>query len=204
MSEGFKETKGKTRWTLLPMDALEEVVKVLEYGAKTKYAMDNWKKVQHFGAYADAIMRHWVKYFVEEEELDPESGLSHLAHLMCDALFVEWHRKKRGTQTFIEYVQGLKTYPDYVVEVDKARFEKNGGVLELREWAPKYGEIIEVKEDDEDTWHQRIFEGLCPDNSGFICVDDFHKVKFIERKPYTVTIWTNARRYKGEIVVCKY
>lgn len=84
---GVKETGGKLRWTLLPIIALKEVVKVLEYGAK-KYAPDNWQKVEK-EKYKEALWRHWVAYN-EGEKLDPETGLHHLAHLVCDALFILW------------------------------------------------------------------------------------------------------------------
>jgi hypothetical protein len=84
---GVKETGGKLRWTLLPIIALKEVVKVLEYGAK-KYAPDNWQKVEK-EKYKEALWRHWVAYN-EGEKIDPETGLHHLAHLVCDALFILW------------------------------------------------------------------------------------------------------------------
>ncbi|HKE56465.1 MAG TPA: dATP/dGTP diphosphohydrolase domain-containing protein [Pyrinomonadaceae bacterium] len=40
---GVKKDLGKLRWSLLPWDALEEVVKVLMFGA-SKYADRNWEK----------------------------------------------------------------------------------------------------------------------------------------------------------------
>jgi hypothetical protein len=84
---GMKETSGKLRWTLLPLDALKEVVKVLEYGAR-KYSADNWQKVDK-EKYKEALWRHWVAYN-QGEKKDPETGLSHLAHLLCDGLFLLW------------------------------------------------------------------------------------------------------------------
>lgn len=86
-SGGMKETSGKLRWTLLPLDSLREVVKVLEYGAK-KYSADNWQKVDK-ERYKEALWRHWVAYN-QGEKVDPETGISHLAHLLCDGLFLLW------------------------------------------------------------------------------------------------------------------
>jgi hypothetical protein len=120
--EGYKEYKGKVRWSLLPYTALEPVVRVLEYGAVTKYAMDNWKWVPHKGAYMDGILRHWVEYFEKGEEYDKESGESHLAHLACDVLFLLWDRAY-STESFEEYIYNLKKYPDYVDKIDSKKFE---------------------------------------------------------------------------------
>ena len=86
-SGGMKETSGKLRWTLLPLLAVKEIVKVLEYGAK-KYSADNWKKVEP-EKYKEAAFRHWTAY-LEGEKVDPETGISHLAHLGCDVLFLLW------------------------------------------------------------------------------------------------------------------
>jgi len=41
---GVKYDSGKPDYTLLPLDALEQVVEVLTFGA-AKYDRDNWKKV---------------------------------------------------------------------------------------------------------------------------------------------------------------
>ena len=84
---GVKDTSGKLRWTLLPISSLKEVVKVLEYGAK-KYSADNWQKVEP-QKYKEAAFRHWVAY-LEGGKVDSETGVSHLAHLACDILFLLW------------------------------------------------------------------------------------------------------------------
>lgn len=88
---GVKDTIGKLDWCLLPINALREVVKVLDYGAK-KYSKDNWQKVEPY-EYKKAAFRHWTAY-VEGEKNDPETGLSHLAHLACDVLFLLWFELK--------------------------------------------------------------------------------------------------------------
>lgn len=85
MTEGIKYDKGKLRWSLLPMEELEEVVKVLDYGA-TKYAPNNWKKIDT-ERYMDALMRHMAAYLQGETE-DPETKLHHMAHIACNALFI--------------------------------------------------------------------------------------------------------------------
>jgi len=82
---GAKFDTGKLPYELLPDDALEEVVKVLQFGAK-KYAPRNWEKGIVFSRLYGAIRRHGVAWFRGEDN-DPETGLSHLAHLATEALF---------------------------------------------------------------------------------------------------------------------
>jgi hypothetical protein len=86
-TKGVKYDGKKLRYSLLPLDSLQEVVKVLEFGAK-KYAPDNWKYVDDAEArYWDAAMRHIVAYKLEDKA-DSETGLSHLAHAICCLLFL--------------------------------------------------------------------------------------------------------------------
>ena len=57
---GMKFSQGKPRWSLLPPDEIEEVVKVLTEGAK-KYKDNNWQKVDP-KEYLDALGRHINAY----------------------------------------------------------------------------------------------------------------------------------------------
>ena len=89
---GVKFDKDKPKWNLLPWSEVEDVVKVLTFGAK-KYAPDNWKFVDDAdNRYMDAAMRHLVAY-QQGEGYDPESGEHHVAHAMCCLLFMLWHDK---------------------------------------------------------------------------------------------------------------
>jgi hypothetical protein len=84
---GVKYDVAKLRYSLIPLGSLQEVVKVLEFGAK-KYAPDNWKYVDDAEArYWDAAMRHIVAYKIEDKA-DSETGLSHLAHAISCLLFL--------------------------------------------------------------------------------------------------------------------
>ena len=85
--QGMKFDGGKRDFTLLPWGGVEEIVKVLEFGA-AKYSRDNWKHVedgQH--RYTKAAFRHLIAYDKGEIN-DPESGLPHLAHVGCCILFL--------------------------------------------------------------------------------------------------------------------
>lgn len=84
---GMKFDSGKLDYTLVPWDGMEEVIKVLEFGAK-KYARDNWKHVENADIrYLAAAFRHIVQYN-NGEMTDKETGLSHLAHAGCCLLFL--------------------------------------------------------------------------------------------------------------------
>jgi hypothetical protein len=87
MNEGKKFDQEKRDWTLLPFSAVEEVVKVLEFGAK-KYDRDNWQKVEYH-RYVKAAFRHLIA-LAQGERDDPESGLHHGAHIACCVLFMVW------------------------------------------------------------------------------------------------------------------
>ena len=86
---GVKYDQNKPQWSLLPFEALEEVVEVLTSGAK-KYAPDNWKFVPDADArYMDAAFRHMAQY-MQGEQHDEETGNNHLAHAVCCLLFKLW------------------------------------------------------------------------------------------------------------------
>ena len=77
---------GKPRPALLPPHALTEVSKVLAFGAQ-KYAPGNWRNVDDRQRSSEALARQWLAY-QRGEDIDPESGLPHLAHLCCSGLFL--------------------------------------------------------------------------------------------------------------------
>jgi len=84
---GLKFDQGKLRWNLLPLGPIRSVIKVLMFGAE-KYSKDNWKHVDGWrDKYWDAAMRHLTDWY-EGEELDPETGESHLTHALCCIIFM--------------------------------------------------------------------------------------------------------------------
>jgi hypothetical protein len=85
--EGRKDDAEKTRWDLLPMLAVESIVKVLMFGAK-KYGADNWQQVpESRRRYYAAAMRHLAAFW-NGQRCDPETGLPHLAHAGCCIIFL--------------------------------------------------------------------------------------------------------------------
>jgi hypothetical protein len=83
---GTKHDDGKPALALLPFAAVEEVAKVLQFGAK-KYNKYNYKKGFEYTRLVSAALRHLFA-FGKGEDKDPETGLSHLAHAICCVLFL--------------------------------------------------------------------------------------------------------------------
>lgn len=90
--ESKKFDGGKPRMELLPGDALTEVAKVLAEGAK-KYDDHNWRKGMKHSRLLGAALRH-IHVYNDGEDLDPETGLSHLAHASCCLLFLLSYKNK--------------------------------------------------------------------------------------------------------------
>ena len=85
-SAGIKHDAGKVPLDLLPMRALTEVGKVLQFGAK-KYAANNWRAGIQWSRLIAAALRHLFA-FARGEDVDEETGLCHLAHASCCILFL--------------------------------------------------------------------------------------------------------------------
>jgi len=90
--QGDRFNDGKPKWALVDFKSLEPMVSVLEFGMK-KYAKDNWKKGLDSEEVLESLMRHTFA-LNSGDEFDPESGLSHIGHIQCNAMFLEFMRNK--------------------------------------------------------------------------------------------------------------
>lgn len=88
---GLRYNDGKPRWALVDFDALEDMVKVLEFGA-LKYDDNNWKKGLKTTEVCESLMRH-LTAFLAGENNDSDSGLPHAGHIMCNAMFLSYMMK---------------------------------------------------------------------------------------------------------------
>ena len=80
----LRYNSGKPDYSLIPIAAMQEAAKVLEYGA-SKYERDNWKRPTHWSVSFACLQRHLAAW-QSGEDLDPESGRNHLGHAMCNIL----------------------------------------------------------------------------------------------------------------------
>lgn len=99
---GMKFDGAKNRYDLIPPLALDEMVKVLTFGAE-KYQPNNWQHVSEaHSRYFAALERHlWA--WQRGETLDPESGIHHLAHAMCCLFFLYEHDVKYSKNSKKDY-----------------------------------------------------------------------------------------------------
>lgn len=95
MNQARKDDHGKLRFDLIPPGPLKDLAAVYTVGA-SKYGDRNWEQGLAWGRVFAAIQRHLWAWW-GGEDLDPEDGLSHLAH-------AAW-----GCFTLLEYAQ---THPE--------------------------------------------------------------------------------------------
>ena len=92
---GLKYDKGKLLMTLVQPSFVRGVAEVLTFGAN-KYKPNSWQTVEDAKRrYEDALYRHWLAY-LDGEQVDSESGLEHLKHLACNAMFLLHLNKTKG------------------------------------------------------------------------------------------------------------
>jgi dATP/dGTP diphosphohydrolase len=82
----LKRDDGKPRPDLIPPEAVLLMGHVLAAGAR-KYADWNWAPGTSWSHYYAAALRH-LNAWQGGEDLDPETGLSHLGHALCCVSFL--------------------------------------------------------------------------------------------------------------------
>lgn len=93
--ESFKNDRAdhKLMWELLPLDLIEDIVRVYTFGAE-KYAPNTWQNLDDgYNRYKAALMRHIVAY-EKGDALDDESNIHHLAHAAWNAIAMLYFAKK--------------------------------------------------------------------------------------------------------------
>lgn len=123
---GAKHDAGKARYDLIPPAPLDLIARVLAYGAE-KYSDDGWRLVPDWRRrYFSATMRHaWAWY--RGEELDPESGLPHLAHAACSLLFL----MGKAVEVEAEGVVTLMLWGNGTARTIRSRVEFNTSTADL-------------------------------------------------------------------------
>lgn len=90
----------KLRWELLPLEDVEDIVRVYTAGAK-KYGENKWQDLPDgIRRYKAALLRHLVE-FDKGNEIDEETGCFHLAQCAWNAiamLHISKQQKKNGNQ----------------------------------------------------------------------------------------------------------
>ena len=85
---GRRDNSGKLPLSMVleAKEAVQGCAGVLAFGA-SKYARGNWHKGLKHTEIADSLLRHLSKYLAGED-LDEETNLPHVDHVMCNAMFL--------------------------------------------------------------------------------------------------------------------
>lgn len=89
----MKYDSDKAPLHLIPPEALVEVAEIFGFGAD-KYGVNNWRHdggSTNFGRTYSSIQRH-LNSFWSGEDLDPESGKSHLIHAITQLIILHIHQ----------------------------------------------------------------------------------------------------------------
>ena len=82
----------KLRWDLLPMEEIEDIVKVYHAGAK-KYGPNTWQNLDNgIERYRAAMFRHLMEY-MKGERVDSDTGCFHLAQCAWNCIAMLWYDK---------------------------------------------------------------------------------------------------------------
>ena len=92
---GARFNAGKHPLKFTPLHLLEPANRVWAYGVN-KYAAWNWAKGMPWSVPYECMLRHLAAWY-RGEDTDPESGESHLGHIMCNVLMLE-HFKTAFTE----------------------------------------------------------------------------------------------------------
>lgn len=102
---GARFNEGKPDFSMIPLCTMEDEIRVWMYGAK-KYAKNNWMKGMDWDVPFACMMRHMAAW-QRGEENDPETGLPHIAHAMCNLRMLTLYSKtfKEGDHRPSEWLQ---------------------------------------------------------------------------------------------------
>ena len=90
-----KADAGKLDLTLVPLQIIEDIAEVREYGNKKYHDPDNWKTVD-IQRYRAALFRHFIAYLRDPQGVDKESGIPHYKHMACNMAFIcEMEKKEK-------------------------------------------------------------------------------------------------------------
>lgn len=84
--KAVKHDQGKVRLDLMPPEIILAVGDILTFGQK-KYGARNWERGMEWGRVFGALQRHLWAWW-GGEDLDEETGRSHLWHAACCITFL--------------------------------------------------------------------------------------------------------------------
>jgi hypothetical protein len=142
--KGLRFNEGKTRHDLTPAFAQEQYARVLSEGAK-KYAPRNWEQGMAWSKVSASLERH-LQAFKRGEDYDPETGVLHTAHIMCNAGFL--------TEYYKIYPQGDDRNQWWKNPVKRVWLDIDGVCANFEEHFLKY---LKLPEDHPTDWYDIRF-----------------------------------------------
>lgn len=106
--QGKKYDQDKIMVDLLIPEFIEDIARVMTVGAQ-KYGLENWKDNLEKRRILAALYRHVLAYH-KGERIDSESGISHLCHITCNAMFLYWYDevKEEKKECYEDFQKGVK------------------------------------------------------------------------------------------------
>lgn len=97
---GVKHDQGKPDYSYISRELMDEMARVREFGA-IKYSRDNWRNGFKYQRSIAAALRH-IFAFKDGEDLDHESGLTHIGHALCclEHLLYDFKHHKHNDDRF--------------------------------------------------------------------------------------------------------
>ena len=91
----------KLRWDLLPLEEIEDIVKVYTAGS-IKYGDNNWQNLENgYQRYKAAMLRHLLEY-EKGNTIDKDTGCHHLAQVAWNAIAMLWISKHTFRKATVE------------------------------------------------------------------------------------------------------
>ena len=98
----------KLRWDLLPLEEVEDIVKVFTSGS-IKYGDNTWQGLENgYQRYKAAMFRHLLEYD-KGAEFDEETGCRHLAQVAWNAISMLYLSKQKSTDNPDKLLEALNT-----------------------------------------------------------------------------------------------
>lgn len=85
--KGAKHDTGKPRPSLVPVEAIEAIMRTREYGMRKYGDAEDWRSIDA-ERWHDALLRHVLAMWENPIAIDPESGLPALWHVITNAAFL--------------------------------------------------------------------------------------------------------------------
>lgn len=148
---GARFNDGKVDYSLLPLATLEDEIKVWMAGAK-KYSRHNWMKGMSWSAVLASCMRHLAAWQAGEDN-DPETGLPHIAHAMCNLRMLTLYAKtyQEGDDREKRWVGEYRQGPGAQAKESKkdkspaqVKDQKESPQVTLEDFLRSYGERVKA------------------------------------------------------------